>query len=275
MPSKTVVLIHGLSASKHSWELWVARFEARGYKVITPAYHPGLDKSLAALKQNPNDPILSTITLPQVIDHLVKVIDGLDEKPIIISHSFGGLLTQLLLQRDRGVAGVAIDGAPPAGVLPMQWSFFRATWAAFNPLIPATKPWTMTFEQFQYAWTHTLPLAEQRAAYDQVIVPESRGLYRSALTSDAKVDWTRARAPLLIIAGELDHLLPSALNRANYKRYAKSPSVTEFKEFPGRTHYTAVAGQGWEEVADYALEWATRSHPMSAPSTVSRLVPSI
>jgi pimeloyl-ACP methyl ester carboxylesterase len=274
MSTKTIVLIHGLSVSKHSWAHWAERYAARGYTVITPAYHAALDKSLAELKQNPNDPLLSTITLPQVIDHHVRIIKALGEQPIIMGHSFGGMLTQLMLQRGLGVAGVAIDGAPPQGITPTQWSFLRSTWPAFNPLIPASRPWYMTFKQFQYSWVHTLPLAEQRTAYDAVIVPESRGLYRSALTKAAKVDWNRARPPLLMIAGEHDHIIPAALNRANYRRYAKTPAVTEFKLFPGRTHYTAVAGRGWEEVADYALNWATQPHPASAPNAAPRLAPS-
>jgi pimeloyl-ACP methyl ester carboxylesterase len=265
MSSKTIVLIHGLSVSKHSWQSWADDYAARGYKVVTPDYHPGLDKSVAELKANPNDPILRTITLPQVIDHHVKTIQALDEKPIIMGHSFGGLLTQIMLQRGLGVAGVAIDSVPPMGILPLQWSFFRSTWPAVNPLIPASQPWYMTFAQFQYAWVHTLPLAEQRAAYDAVIVPESRRLYRSALTSDARVDFTRQRAPLLIIAGEQDHIMPAALNRANYKAYAKSPSITAFKAFPGRTHYT-LGQPGWEQVADDALAWANEAQMASADS---------
>ena len=263
MKTKTIVLVHGLSASKHSWDKWANRYRSRGYTVVAPAYHPGLDKSLAELKQTPNDPLLSTITLPQVMDHLTKVIEGLDEKPAIIGHSFGGLLTQLLLQRDLGVGGVAVDGAPPPGVLPTQLSFFRFSLPWFNPLIPATKPWYMTFKQFQFAWTHTLPLAEQRVAYEAVIVPESRGLYRSALTPDAKIDWTRSRAPLLIIGSEKDHIFHPAVNKANAERYSKSSSITEFKVFPGRTHYTVVAGKGWEEVADYALNWLQRQNVLA------------
>jgi pimeloyl-ACP methyl ester carboxylesterase len=113
----------------------------------------------------------------------------------------------------------------------------------------------MTFKQFQFGWTHTLPLAEQRTAYEAVIVPESRGLYRSALTPDAKIDWTRSRVPLLFIAGEKDHIVHPAVNKANAERYSKSSSVTDLKVFPGRTHYTVVAGKGWEEVGDYALNW--------------------
>lgn len=268
MSTKTIVLVHGLSASKHSWDRWVDRYQSRGYTVVAPAYHPGLDKPLAELQRTPNDPILSTITLPQVIEHLTRVINGLSEKPLIMGHSFGGLLTQLLLQRDLGAAGVAIDGAPPQGLAPLYWSFLRFAWPVINPLIPATRPWYMTFAQFQYAWTHTLPLAEQRAAYESVIVPESRGLYRSALTPDGRVDWKRPRAPLLFIAGENDHIFHPSLNRANCQRYAKSPSLTDFKFFPGRTHYTVVAGKGWEEVADYALEWAVQSQTASATSPV-------
>jgi hypothetical protein len=130
----------------------------------------------------------------------------------------------------------------------------------------------MTFEQFQYAWVHTLPLAEQRAAYESVIVPESRRLYRSALSQDAAIDFAKTRAPLLMIAGGKDHILPASLNRSNYQRYAKSPSVTDFKLFPQHTHYTIVAGKyGWEEVADYALEWATQVQTASASRTAPRI----
>jgi len=204
------------------------------------------------------EPLLSTITLPQVLAHLGSVIKGFDEKPIIMGHSYGGLLTQILLQRDLGVAGMAVDGAPPAGLLPMEWSFVRSTWPAVNPLISAKNPWSMTFAQFQYAWTHTLLLAEQRKAYDSIIVPESRGLYCSDLTQDAKVDFAKPRAPLLMIAGAKDHILPASVTRTNYKAYKKSAGITELKEFPGHTHYTIVAGKGWEAVADYALDWAAK-----------------
>jgi pimeloyl-ACP methyl ester carboxylesterase len=261
-------LIHGLSVSKDSWAPWIEHFGARGYKVVAIPY-PGRDKSLAELRQNYGKGILNTITLRQVIDHLVKSIKALDEKPIIMGHSFGGLLTQLMVQRDLGVAAVAIDSAPPMGVLPLQWSFFRSTWPAMNLIYSSSKPWYMTFEQFQYSWVHTLPLAEQRAAYEAVIVPESRRLYRSALNSDSRVDFAKERAPLLLIGGEKDNILPARLNETNYKRYAKSPSVTDFKVFPGRTHYTVVGGKKWEEVGNYAVEWAMRAAEKDARRAVS------
>jgi pimeloyl-ACP methyl ester carboxylesterase len=266
--TKTIALIHGLSVSKYSWDAWAARYRARGYNVVVIPYL-GRDKPLPALRQNYERSILTTITLPQLLDYMVTTIRALDEKPIIMGHSFGGLLTQMMLQRDMGVAGVTLDSAPPEGVLTTKWSFVRSTWPALNPLISASKPWYMTFEQFQYAWTHTLPLAEQRAAYESVIVPESRRLYRSALSQDAAIDFAKKRAPLLMIAGGQDHILPASLNRSNYERYAKSPSVTDFKLYPQHTHYTIVAGDyGWEEVADYALDWATQMQTASVSRTV-------
>lgn len=123
--------------------------------------------------------------------------------------------------------------SPLQGILSTKWSFIRSSWAALNPLISSGTPYYMTFPQFQYAFANTLPLAEQKAAYDAEVVPESRRLQRGALSSLASVDFTRRRAPLLFIAGEKDHIIPSSLNRANYERYKGSPSVTEFKEFPG------------------------------------------
>jgi pimeloyl-ACP methyl ester carboxylesterase len=210
------------------------------------------------LRENHPDPALGQLSIADVIDHLVKTIQSLDEKPILIGYSFGGLLTQLMLQRDLGVAGVALDSAPPQGILSAKWSFVRSVWPGLNPFIPSSKPYYMSFEQFQYAFVHTLPLAEQRTAYDQQIVPESRRLEWGVFSSHARIDFKRARAPLLMIAGAEDRLIPASLNRTNYERYKKSPSVTEFKEFPGRVHYI-IGQRGWEEVADQALAWAVEA----------------
>lgn len=267
MSSQTVAFVHGNFVSKHCWDRWVPRYEARGYTCVQIAY-PGRDKPVATLKQNPNDPILSTLTIEQVINHHVRVLKALPERPIVIGHSFGGLLTQLLVQRDLAAAAVAIDSVMPQGVLPFEWSFLRSTWTLVNPFIPASRPFYMPFEHFQYSFGNDLSLAEQRAGYDADIVPESRRLIRGGLTRAARVDFARERAPLLMIAGEKDHIMPASLNRRNYRRYRRSPSVTDFKEFAGKAHYSILAGPGWEAVADYALDWAERqlaAPPASAP----------
>ena len=112
----------------------------------------------------------------------------------------------------------------------------------------------MSFEHFQYAFVNTLPLNEQRAAYDRYVVPESRGVPTQSLTSVGKVDFRKAHEPLLIIAGEKDHIIPASLNKTNYNKYKASPSLTDFKEFPGRDHF-GIGEKGWEELADYSLAW--------------------
>jgi pimeloyl-ACP methyl ester carboxylesterase len=255
--SRTVVFIHGNFVSSRCWDAWVARYQSRGFNCVAVAY-PGRDKPVEWLKANPNGAFLGSLTLDQVADHHDKVIRSLDERPIVIGHSFGGLLTQLMVQRDLAAAAVAIDSVPPQGVIPLKWSFFRSTWPVLNPFVPASRPYLMSFTHWQYTFVNGLPLAEQRDAYEKYVVPESRRLARGGLSRAARIDFKRRHAPLLLIGGEKDHIMPASLNRQNYKRYAKSPSITEFKEFPGRTHYTVIGGKGWEEVADYALDWATR-----------------
>ena len=252
-----IVFIHGNFVSKRCWHPWVARFEARGHPCLAIAW-PGRDKPVAELKQNPEDPFLRTLTIGEVIDHHVRTIQALPEKPIIIGHSFGGLLTQLMIQRDLGAAGVAIDSVPPQGVLTFRWSFIRSLWPILNPLA-GSRPYYMPFRHFQYTFVNGAPLDEQRAAYELDVVPESRRLSRGALSRAARVDFARPHAPLLLIAGEKDHIMPASLNRTNHKKYGKSSSRTDFREFPGRTHYSVIGGRGWEEVADAALEWATRT----------------
>jgi pimeloyl-ACP methyl ester carboxylesterase len=253
----TIVLIHGNFVTRRTWEPWVARYSARGYKVVSIAY-PGRDKPVKTLKANREDPFLHTLDIRATIDHHVRQIRALGEKPIIIGHSFGGLLTQLMVQRDLAAAAVVIDSVAPLGVLTREWSFFRGTWPVLNPFA-GSRPYSMSFKHYQYAFGNDQTLAEQRAGYDLDIVPESRRLSRGALFLAAKVDFERSHAPLLFIAGEKDRLMPASLNRANYERYKrKSSSLVEFKQFAGRGHYSIIGGKGWEDVADYALDWAQR-----------------
>ena len=253
----TIALIHGNFVTRRTWEPWVARYSARGYKVVAIAY-PGRDKPVKTLKANRKEPFLRTLDIQATIDHHVQQIRALGEKPIIIGHSFGGLLTQLMVQRDLAAAAVVIDSVAPLGVLTREWSFFRGTWPVLNPFA-GSRPYYMSFKHYQYAFGNDQTLAEQRAGYDLDIVPESRRLSRGALFLAAKVDFKRPHAPLLFIAGEKDRLMPASLNRANYERYKrKSSSPVEFKEFAGRGHYSIIGGEGWEEVADYALGWAQR-----------------
>ena len=253
MTSKTIVFIHGMFMTPLCWEHWVARYEAQGLHCLAPAW-PGRDEPVEALRRKHPDPELGKLTLLAVVEHMAGVAAALPEKPVLVGHSLGGLVVQLLLQRGAAAAGVALDPAPPFGVITTKWSFLKSNWPAINPFAPKSQPVQMTFEQFRYAFVNGLPPAEQQAAYDRYAVPESRRVPAALLTGAARVDFKRPHAPLLITAGENDHIIPAALNRSNFARYKGPASVTEFKEFPGRTHFL-IGQTGWEEVADFVLAW--------------------
>lgn len=253
MKSKTIVLIHGMYMTPLCWEQWIGYFQARGYTCVAPAW-PGRDRPVEALRQSHPDSQLGKLTLSAVLEHLDRTIQALPDKPLLIGHSMGGLLVQLLLQREIAAAGVALDSAPPQGVFALSWPFLKSNWPHINPLAPQGQPIQMSFERFQYTFVNTLPLPEQRGAYDRYVVPESRRVPAGSLTGAGRIDFRKPHPPLLLVAGSNDHLIPAALNRVNYARYRNSGSITDFKEFAGRTHF--IIGQaGWEEVAASIAAW--------------------
>jgi alpha-beta hydrolase superfamily lysophospholipase len=251
MKSKTVVFVHGMYMNPLCWEHWVDSYQAKGYKCLAPAW-PGRDRPIETLRKLHPDPRLGKLTLSRVLEHFTDTIKTLDEKPILIGHSMGGLVVQLLLQRDLTAAGVAIDSAPPMCVFTTRWSFLKSNWPHITPFVSQNRPIEMTFERFQYAFVNTLPLSEQRAAFEKYVVPESRRVPRESLT--ARVDFKKPHPPLLLIAGSADNIIPASLSKANYAKYKPFPSVTDFKEFSGRTHFV-IGQKNWEEVANYVLAW--------------------
>lgn len=251
MGTKTVVFIHGMYMTPLCWEQWAERFQVRGYNTLAPAW-PGRDRSVKEL-QTP-DASLGKLNLADILEHMEKVIQALDEKPILIGHSMGGLAAQLLLNHGLGSAAIAIDSAPPAGVFTTESSFLKSNWGHITPFADPNSPVVMTFERFQYAFVNGMELSEQRAAFEKYVVPESRAIPRQSLTSVGKVDFKKEHAPLLLIAGGIDNIIPAALNRTNYEKYKASSSVTDFKEFPGRNHFL-LGQKNWEEIADHCMDW--------------------
>jgi pimeloyl-ACP methyl ester carboxylesterase len=259
---RPVVFIHGAFMSAESWDPWRQRFEARGYKCVAPAW-PFLDHSVDEL-QHATDPRFGKLGIREIVDNYASIIRDLAQPPILVGHSFGGLFVQLLLDRGIGAAGVAIDPAPPKGVPPGA-NAVRAS----LPVILGWGSWQkvrrMPFKNFQWGWAHTLSEPEQRAAYDEHVVPTSGRLFFQALlaqlTDVTKINYrNHLRAPLLIIAGELDRTVEAKMNLANFRKYAHSTAVTDYREFPGRTHWICRQ-PGWEEVADYTLDWLAKQAP--------------
>jgi pimeloyl-ACP methyl ester carboxylesterase len=253
MPSKTIVFIHGMFMTGLCWEHWVKYFESAGYTCLAPNW-PGRDKPIEEIRRAHPDPELGRLNLTAIVEHFTAIIKSLDSKPILIGHSMGGLVTQILLNRDLAAAAVAIDSAPPAGVFTTTFSFLKANWPMISPFVSKYEPRRMSFEDFCYAFVNTLPLDEARAAYERYTVPESRCVPQESLGGIAKIDFRKPHAPLLLTAGSDDNIIPPDLNRSNYAKYRASSSPTDFKEFTGRTHFV-IGQKGWEEVAGYVKGW--------------------
>lgn len=256
---KTIVLIHGLWVTPRSWENFKRRYEARGYRVLAPAW-PGIAGEPAALRHDASS--LHNIGIAEVVAHYEQIIRALPEPPILIGHSFGGLITQLLLDRGLGAAGVAIDSVPPKGIYALPFSTYEALTPALSNPFNAKRTYLFPFARWHRVFANTLPEDEARAAYAEQVIPASgRAIFQAALSnvtpgSLATVNFTNpTRAPLLIIGGEKDVIMPAALSRKIYAKHRASSAITAYKEFPGRSHYL-IAEKGWEEVADYALTWA-------------------
>ncbi len=264
----TVVLIHGLWMTPLSWENWVTRYEQRGLKVITLGY-PGIQPGTAGVQALRDDPSpLAGLGVTEVFDHLKEVIGGLDTKPIIMGHSFGGAFVQLLLDAGYGSAGVSIDGAAVKGIKSLPFSEIKATFPVLKNPANKSRAVPITEKEFHYAFTNNLTAEESKAVYDRYSVPVSgRILFQGGFanfTPSAATTYDFAnddRAPLLFISGGNDHILPPSVQHENYEKNTKrSKAITAYKLFDGRSHYTC-GEPGWEAVADLALDWALAPTP--------------
>ena len=267
----TIVLIHGFWVTPRSWEHWIERYEQAGYRVIAPAY-PGFEAEVEAL--NADTSPIAALTVPAVVEHLEAVVSELESSPILIGHSAGGTFVQLLLDHGFGAAGVAINSAPTEGVRVTPPSQIKSLFPALKNPANRHRAVGFTPKQWHYVFTNTFSEDESQALYERYHVPASGailwGIVLANLEPGHQATWVDykndSRAPLLFISGGEDHLMPPSVQRSNAKHY-KSNTITEVKEYEGRAHLLP-AQEGWEEVADYALDWAlaNATHPAAIPA---------
>lgn len=262
-----VMFVHGLWLLASSFDRWAAVFEEAGYVTLTPGWP---DDPETAASANANPELFAGKTVRQVADHLERVVRQLDRKPVIVGHSFGGMLAQLLAGRGCAAATVAIDPAPFRGVLPLPVSTLRASWPVLGNPANRNRAVTLTFAQFRYAFANAVSGAEARMLYDNFAVPApGRPLFQAALANfnpwtEVKVDTgTAARGPLLIMSGEKDNTVPRAISHSAYKKQRRNPAVTEFIEMPNRGHALTI-DSGWRAVANTALAFVQRFVPAGA-----------
>jgi non-heme chloroperoxidase len=256
-----VVFVHGLWLLPSSWDRWAELFEKNGYTALTPGW-PDDPKTVAEAKAHPE--VFANKSVGDVADHVEDVIRGLDKKPAIIGHSFGGLLAQILAGRGLAAVSVAIDPAPFRGVLPLPISSLRAASPVLRNPANYHRAVPLTYEQFRYSFANAVSEDEAKELYQTFAVPTSgEPIFQAAAANlnpwtEAKVDTKNPeRGPLLILDGEKDHVVPWAIAKASYKRQARNEGVTEIVKIPNRGHALTI-DSGWRTVADTALAFVQK-----------------
>ena len=253
-----VVFIHGLWLHATSWQPWVELFSEAGYQPVAPGW-PGIPDTVEAARANPDS--IADHGIEDVTRHYREIIDTLPARPILIGHSFGGMIAEKLLGEDYGAAAVAIDAAQIKGVLPLPLSSLRATLPVFKNPANIHHAVSLTAEQFRYSFGNAVSEEESQALYDRWAIPApGRPLFEAAtanflLHSPAAVNTgNEGRGPLLLVMGGQDHTVPEVITKATAKQYRHSSAVTELLEFADRGHSLTI-DSGWRGVADGCLEW--------------------
>jgi non-heme chloroperoxidase len=256
-----IVFIHGLWLLPSSWDRWATVVEEAGFTALTPGWP---DDPETVEEANAHPEVFAKKTVGQVADHYDEIIRGLDKKPAVIGHSFGGLLTQILAGRGLSAASVAIDPAPFRGVLPLPLSALKSSSPVLSNPANRNRAVPLTYDQFRFGFANAVSEEEAKKLYETFAVPAPGApLFQAAAANlnpwtEAKVDTKNPeRGPLLIISGEKDNTVPWAIANASFKKQKHNEGVTEIVEIPGRGHALTI-DSGWREVADTALAFVKR-----------------
>ena len=253
-----IMFIHGAWLSSGSWDTFAGYFRDRGFDVSAPEW-PRKEGNVEALRESADE--IKGLGITEILDHYETEIRALEEPPILIGHSFGGLFVEVLLDHGLGRAGVALSPAPPKGILTLPFSQLKSA----APALAHPSKWhgvvTLTPEEFTYGFVNTFSEEDAAAAYERYAVPETGQIFYEGgfanfhLHPPTEVHFKNGdRAPLLIVGAAEDHTVPASLSKAQYKRYERSPARTDYLEFAGRPHFHMVASD-WEEVVAAVDSW--------------------
>jgi pimeloyl-ACP methyl ester carboxylesterase len=253
-----VLFIHGLWLHATSWQPWIELFDAAGYHGLAP----GWPREPAAVQAARDDPeAVADITIDEATEHFATIVQSLDSEPVIIGHSFGGLIAEKLLGQGIGAAAVAIDPAQIKGVLPLPLAQLRSGLPALGNPRNLHRAVSLTESEFRYGFGNAVSEEESARLYERWSIPSpARPLFQAAaanfvMHSQAAVNTARQdRGPLLLISGTADHTVPDVVTRSTLKQYRDSTAVTELKKFEGRGHSLTI-DSGWRDVADAVLDW--------------------
>ncbi|MBL7217218.1 MAG: alpha/beta hydrolase [Desulfobacteraceae bacterium] len=244
-----IVMIHGMWGGGWCWENFKNFFEQRGYECFTP--------TLRLHDVSPLDdphPDLGETSLLDYAQDLEKFIRNLDEKPILIGHSMGGLLAQILGSRGLAKAIVLLTSASPSGVNALKFSVIKSFWSILTTWGFWRKPQRLSFKTAVYSILHLLSEEEQRDIYDKFVYESGRaageiGFWLLDFTGASKVDQSKVTCPVLIISGAEDRMTPVSLSKKMAKKYNGT-----YKEFENHAHWV-IMEPGWEEISEYIASW--------------------
>ena len=252
----TIVLVPSLWMTALCWKHWVKHYSDKGYCVVARSW-PGMEGAIEQLRRDPSS--FASLGLADVVNYYEQIIRELETPPIIIGHGLGGLVTQILLDRGWGAAGVAIASAPVKGIARLPLSMLKLAFSVLGKSL-SNKAASLTAQQFRRAFTNSLTESESLDAFNRYTVPApNRVLLQTAFANFSPHSATTVnfrndtRAPLLLVAGGKDRIVPSSIVKANFDLYRESKAETDYKEFSDQAHFALLQKT---RVADYVLGWA-------------------
>ncbi|RZJ49171.1 MAG: alpha/beta hydrolase [Flavobacterium sp.] len=245
------MFITGAFVSHSCWKEWIVFFENKGYKAVAPPWPYKNDLAEILRNEHPNSKIAS-LRLQHVLNYYIEIIEKLPEKPILIGHSYGGLLTQLLIQKEMAAAGVCINSIPPQSVA--NFRFYKTIWKTLGYFSSVKKTYLMTFEDWQKTFTNEMTFEDQKEYYRNLVTPESKLVLRDIITKKAKINFKKRHEPLLFLSGSNDNFIPPSLNYSNFKKYKNLYSITCYKEVKDKNHLI-LNQSGWENIALIITDW--------------------
>ena len=260
LPARPVVFIHGLWIHSAAWQPWHQLFSEAGYQTHAPGW-TGDSATAPATRSRPD--AMAGIGVAELTAGYARYIRDLPAKPILVGHSFGGLIAQKLLADGLADAAVAISPAPVKGAGKLPFAQIRSALPVLRNPKNKTRAVALTARQFRYGFGNAVSKDEARELYDAYAIPgpgrpvfELTGAKKDP-RSPTQVNFSAVRGPLLITGAGADHTVPEVVARQAFGLYAGSPSVTEYHAFEGRGH-SLVFDSGWRDVAQHVLRWVTR-----------------
>ena len=250
---KTIMFITGAFISHACWKEWIVFFEDNGYKTVAPPW-PHKNESAVVLRQAHSESKIASTRLSDLLDYYTEIIDKLPEKPILIGHSYGGLLAQLLIQKELGSIGICINSLPPGNLTHYNFSFYKNLWNLSVHFTSKNKTYLMPFKKWQLLLGNQMSFDEQKEAYETLLIPESKSILRDIYSKHGKIDFKKKHNPLLFLSSSEDAFVPASLIYLNFKKYKNLHSITCYKEFQDLNHLS-IHQKNWETIAEFTANW--------------------